>query len=64
MNAITKEMAPGTGMAELSEEELNEVAAGLTYLAAAAAIATVMGALNAAEAFGSKVGKAIYYATH
>lgn len=63
MNVINKEMAPVTGIMELSEDEVSEVSAGLTYLAASVAIATVMGALNAAEAFGEKIGKALYYAT-
>ena len=63
MNAISKEMVPVAGVMELSEEELNEVSAGLTYVGAAIAITSVMAALNAAEAFGEKLGKALYYAT-
>lgn len=63
MNALIKDMVPVSNLMELSEEEVNEVSAGLTYLVAAAAIATVMGALNSAEAFGEKLGKALYYAT-
>ncbi|MCS0606780.1 hypothetical protein NX773_01200 [Massilia solisilvae] len=51
-------------MALLTDEEVSYVSGGNPMLVAAAAAAAAFGALNAAEAFGEKIGKAIYSATH
>jgi hypothetical protein len=62
MSTTLYEIEFDRNVCELSDEEVNAVAGGnaLTVAAAAAYVA----ALNGAEAFGQRIGKALYYATH
>lgn len=51
------------GIVELNESEIENVAGGVVLLWIAGATAFVT-ALNAAEGFGEKIGRGLYYATH
>jgi hypothetical protein len=48
----------------LDENEISVVGGGNPFFIAIAGCAGTFGALNAAEQFGEKIGKAMYYALH
>lgn len=52
------------GIRALADHEIASVNGGFAILVAAAAVTAGFGALSAAEGFGEKIGKALYYATH
>lgn len=51
-------------MRALTDEEIGLISGGNPALVIAAAVTASFAALSAAEAFGEKLGKALYYATH
>jgi hypothetical protein len=66
MNQIAKanESEKFTQLTILTDEEIDFVSGGHPILIAAAGVTAAFAALNAAEAFGEKLGKALYNATH
>lgn len=61
MQATLHALAPLPRLNELNEDEVNQISGGNSVLVAGAA--AYFGALNAAEAFGQRLGKALYNAT-
>ena len=51
----------GNSMRDLTNEEITLISGGNPALVVAAGVAASFGALSAAEGFGEKVGKALYY---
>jgi hypothetical protein len=51
-------------MRRLEDDEISLVGGGNPFFIAIAGFGATMGALNAAEQFGEKLGKAMYYALH
>lgn len=49
---------------EISDEDLDCVSGGVTFLGACAAITAAVGALSALYGASKEIGKAIYYMTH
>lgn len=58
--AIANQLQPSE-INELTPAEIEQISGG-NVLVIAAGVAAAFGALNAAEAFGQKLGKALYYA--
>ena len=63
MNQIVKANLgfSGSSMRNLTNEEITLISGGNPALVVAAGVAASFGALSAAEGFGEKIGKALYY---
>jgi hypothetical protein len=51
-------------MRALDEDEISVIGGGNPFFIAIAGFGAAIGTLNAAEQFGEKIGKAMYYALH